>query len=139
MLIVNECVIMGNGRERNTYLVESCHKQIKVAIKYEEYVASSALAVSLYARPDELYEIEDENLCAEEVNVFSELYAVITVNLPDSVLLPAGVQYVDVNNYPWICDWLIDNKIAEPTEYSARSGFCVYPAMKFNRNCADDM
>ena len=88
MLIVNECVIMGNGRERNTYLVESCHKQIKVEIKYEEYVASSALAVSLYARPDELYEIEDENLCTEEVNVFSELYAVITVNLPDSVLLP---------------------------------------------------
>ena len=106
---------MGNGRERNTYLVESCHKQIEVEIKYEEYVASSALAVSLYTRPDELYEIEDENLCNEDVNVFSELYAVITVNLPDSVLLPASVQYVDVNNYPWICGWLIDNKIAEPT------------------------
>ena len=55
----------------------------------------------------------------------------ITVNLPDSIVLPRGTQFIDTNNYPWVYNWLIENGIASPTGYCARSGFCLYPAMKF--------
>ena len=57
----------------------------------------------------------------------------ITVNLPDSIVLPQGTQFIDTNNYPWVYNWLIENGIAEPTGYCARSGFCLYPAMKFHQ------
>lgn len=55
----------------------------------------------------------------------------ITVNLPDSIVLPQGTQFIDKNNHPWVHNWLIENGIAALIGYCARSGFCLYPTMKF--------
>ena len=63
---------------------------------------------------------------------YSELYGVVTVNLQESENLPFGSQFVDVNNHEQICEWLIENEIAEPIPIFARSGFCIYPAFSFN-------
>ncbi len=57
-----------------------------------------------------------------------------SVNLPDSIVLPQGTQFIDKNNHPWVHNWLIENGIAALIGYCARSGFCLYPAMKF-RQC----
>lgn len=65
------------------------------------------------------------------MKVISSIPAIM-VNLPDSIVLPQGAQFIDTNNYPWVYNWLIENGIAEPTEYCARSGFCLYPAMPIN-------
>lgn len=125
---------MKNVAEREIYFVDTGDYLEEVALRYDEYEESSSLAVALYARPNNFREISEENPCTEDVDVFSELYAVITVNLPDSIVLPQGTQFVDTNNHPWVYNWLIENEIAEPTGYCARSGFCLYPAMKF-RQC----
>ena len=83
-------------------------------VKYSKYVSTGAIAASLYD------------------SVSGDLYGVITVNLPESVFLPYGVQYVDVNNYPDIEKWLRAKGIAEPLGTYACSGFCTYPAYRFN-------
>lgn len=125
---------MNNVAEREIYFVDTGDHLEEVVLRYDEYEESSSLAVALYARPNYFRETGDVNPRTEDVDVFSELYAVITVNLPDSIVLPQGTQFIDTNNYPWVYNWLIENGIAEPTEYCARSGFCLYPAMKF-RQC----
>lgn len=125
---------MNNVAEREIYFVDTGDHLEEVVLRCDEYEESSSLAVALYARPNYFRETGEVNLCADDVDVFSELYAVITVNLPDSIVLPQGTQFIDTNNHPWVYNWLIENGIAEPTGYCARSGFCLYPAMKF-RQC----
>jgi len=61
-----------------------------------------------------------------------EMYGTLTVNLPDSFLLPEDTQFVDENNLPGIGKWLEDNELATPTETIQQSGFCTYRAYKFN-------
>ena len=54
-------------------------------------------------------------------------YATLTVNLPD-VPLNENQACIDVNNLgESIVKDLIENKIIEPTNYVATSGFCSYP------------
>ncbi len=105
----------------NNYEVPGSGRKTKVCLKYDVYDVFNSLAVSLYYEPAP--GTEDSDL---------ELFAVITVNLPESADLPFGTQFVDINNYPWVDEWLIENSIAEPSGKIARSGFCVYPAFKFN-------
>lgn len=47
--------------------------------------------------------------------------------------LPEDVAYVDTNNCPWAVAFLEENGLAEKTGRTKRSGYCVYPAMRFNR------
>lgn len=54
-------------------------------------------------------------------------FANITVNIKD---LPADHFCVDINNFPEAETILTENKLAEPTEVSFRSGFCIYPVYK---------
>lgn len=42
--------------------------------------------------------------------------------------------YVDTNNCPWAVELLEENGFAERTGRTRRSGYCEYPAMKFDRS-----
>lgn len=63
-----------------------------------------------------------------------ETFAVITVNLPTSGILPYDLAFVDTNNCPWAEDFLQENDIAHPTGRTGVSGFCEYPLYKFNKD-----
>lgn len=118
--VLNKYELIRNGRRLEVYL------------KYDEYDNYNSLAASLYFEPvimnEPIYEMTDS------LDLFSslELFAVITINLPESADLPFGTQFIDVNNHPWVDGWLIDNSIAEPIGKFAKCGFCIYPAFKFN-------
>lgn len=86
---------------------------IPVKIKYENYKVNNSLAVVICGFDDDFDEV-------------------ITVNLPESNNLPKMVQFVDINNFPNIGKWLEGNKIATPIGLSSLSGFCSYPAYRFN-------
>ena len=61
-------------------------------------------------------------------------YGVATVYLQgQSENLPRDCAYVDTNNWPDVIEVLEEAELAEELEDEAGvSGFCVYPAMKFN-------
>lgn len=61
-----------------------------------------------------------------------EKIARLTTCLCDPTL-PEDVAYVDTNNCPWAVAFLEENGLAEKTGRTKRSGYCVYPAMRFNR------
>lgn len=106
-------------------------RRIEVWLEYDEYDAFHSLAAFLYFKPaimnEPIYDVTDSEWMPSGL----ELFAAITINLPESAHLPYGTQFVDVNNYPWIDEWLIENSIATPTGIIAKSGFCIYPAFKF--------
>lgn len=87
-----------------------------VMIGYSIYSYNGALAVLL--------------LCNQPS--FDEVFGVITVNLPSSPSYITFRQYIDVNHFPEIGEWLRDNKIAEPTGKQLKSGWVTYPEYEFN-------
>lgn len=56
----------------------------------------------------------------------------ITVCLCDSALAE-NEAYVDTNNCPWVVDFLEAKGLAKSTGRTRRSGYCIYPSMKFDR------
>jgi len=88
-------------------------EQISVNVQYESYNTNGTLAVLL---------------CGDE-----DFEEVITTNLPESILLPEMVQFVDINNFPEIGEWLEKNGVAIPVGICVRSGFCQYPAYSFKK------
>ena len=113
------------------YFLNEHGQFFQVVLVYGVYENNGALALSLYCQPHFIYDSEYDPV-QEGRSAFNELYAVLTVNLPQSDTLPFGTQFVDVNNHEMICEWLIENDIAEPLPIYARSGLCIYPAFKFN-------
>ena len=78
-----------------------------------------------------------------DVNDPTVMYAVLTVNLEFySDSLSADEAYIDTNNLeytmPNIIDWLEKNNIAKPTGQFGESGYCTYPAVKFNKEFLDE-
>lgn len=64
-----------------------------------------------------------------------EKFCNLTVNLPSvNIVKQLGFEYqfVNVNNCPFLIDFIIDNKLGELTKYRATSGYCTYPVFKFN-------
>lgn len=60
-------------------------------------------------------------------------YGIATVYLErQSEKLPEDCAFVDTNNWPYVDKLLIDEGIAEKIETVGQSGFCTYPAMKFD-------
>ena len=102
----------------------------EVKLDYETYRNNGTLALQLNCKPAE----EDLGMYpgVSPDNPYVEPYGVVTVNLPESEHLNIDEQFVDINNLPGVDRWLIDNNIAKPTGMMARSGYCVYPAYKFN-------
>lgn len=85
---------------------------------YGTYQNNNSLAVSLRFK-DKSQEEED-------------LFGTITVNLPESILVPSDAQFVDVNNFPNIGRWLKENGLANPVGLSVHSGFVTYPLYQFH-------
>lgn len=56
----------------------------------------------------------------------------LTVCLCDPTLAE-NEAYVDTNNCPWVVDFLESKGLAKSTGKMKRSGYCVYPVMKFDR------
>lgn len=59
-------------------------------------------------------------------------FATLTVNIPDFEITGDDCNFVDTNNLPYICKFLEENNLAQPTYNMACSGYCVYPEYQFN-------
>ena len=103
---------------RATYLLRYLNDIVEVCVGYDTYSNNNSLAVLLLSR------LEDKCM-------YNEVFGVITVNLESSTGLPADEQYVDVNNYPQIEDWLIGNNLASPLGRTETSGRVNYPLYRF--------
>jgi hypothetical protein len=117
---------------QNTYLLPIFNREIEVRVGYGVYSDNSSLAVVLMCREADIDEdlLDDEDYVYDE-SAFDEIIATITVNLESSINLPVGEQYIDVNNYPLIASWLIENNLATPSGGADTGGHILYPAYKF--------
>ena len=79
----------------------------KVRLKKQEYRSNGTVAVAMYTKDGELYDV-------------------ITVNLMDG-MQSDSMAYLDVNNHPCIGSWLQRRGLAMPMYYTHRSGFVEYP------------
>lgn len=62
---------------------------------------------------------------------YAEPWSNLTVNL--GVKLEPNIAFIDTNNNGWeIIDWLVKNKLGEPTKLEMISGYCTYPEFQFN-------
>ena len=100
------------------YQIESYERTYEVIPEYGTYQNNNSLAVSLRFK-DKSQEEDD-------------LFGTITVNLPESILVPSDAQFVDVNNFPNIGRWLKENGLANPVGISVHSGFVTYPLYQFH-------
>lgn len=110
---------------------EHCGMTYQIKAVRAEYRNNGTLAVILMNRPTP-DTVEEYGLSEIEAAEYSETFAYLTVNLPESALLPAGTQFVNDNNLPGIREWLVNNGLAQPTDIVAASGFCRYRAFRFN-------
>ena len=118
--------------EKEIYDIEMFGFSNRVKLDYACYNCNGTLALQLMCQPseDEMDYFSQSGRMAEETFVVP--YGVATVNLPDSGHLPPDEQFIDENNLPGIGDWLQRNNIAKPTGKIGFSGYCAYPAYKFN-------
>lgn len=65
---------------------------------------------------------------AEERDQLQELPFVCAISA-----LSENEAYVDTNNCPWVVDFLEAKGLAKSTGRTRRSGYCIYPSMKFDR------
>ena len=102
---------------KNYYIIKYGKKDYKVFPQKEKYLNNSRLAVMLI-------DIEEDIP-----------FGIITKNIQWP--LSSNNEYlafVDVNNFPNLENWLIQNNIAKPTGYTGFSGFCSYPEFEFNKD-----
>lgn len=99
-----------------------------VVCRFGSYMHNGTLALELMCKPDDPMMGE---FFADGHEYFMR-YGTVTVNLDISNILPLNVQFVDENNMPGIGRWLLQNNIAKPTGFEAKSGYVTYPAYYFN-------
>ena len=76
--------------------------------------------------------LHPRTLCVQTYTEDGEPFATLTVNLC-SKLQTASRAFLDVNNCPWVEQFLVSNGIAYPVEKVTRtSGFCCYPLYEFD-------
>lgn len=100
--------------DKETYSFPLFGQIIDVRLEYEIYSSNHSLAVLLK--------------CGDE---FEEDFGYITVNLEPTGTLPFGEQFLDVNNYPQIAEWLEENQLAQPVGRVVTNGYVCYPLYKF--------
>ena len=83
------------------------YKGTKVRLQAEEYRSNGSIAVAMYTKDGNLYDV-------------------ITVNLCDG-LQSDSMAYLDTNNHTGIDKWLEKHNLAIPMYVTRRSGFCAYP------------
>ena len=74
----------------------------------------------------------DDSLSVQLFSLTEGPIATLTVCLCD-MSLRENESYVDTNNCPWVIDFLEGKGLAKSTGRIRLSGYCVYPAMEFNR------
>lgn len=77
--------------------------------------------------------VEDNSIAVEIYNRWDGPIARVTTCLCDRSLAE-DEAYVDTDNCPWAVELLEENGFAERTGRTRRSGYCEYPAMKFDRS-----
>ena len=97
---------------------------LNVKTEYSEY-KDCKLRVGKY--------VEDNSVAVEIYNRWDGPIARVTTYLCDHSLAE-DEAYVDTNNCPWAVALLEENGFAERTGRTRRSGYCEYPAMKFDRS-----
>ena len=97
---------------------------LNVKTEYSEY-KDCKLRVGKY--------VEDNSVAVEIYNRWDGPIARVTTCLFDHSLAE-DEAYVDTNNCPWAVDFLQSKDLAKMAGKTRRSGCCVYPAMKFNRD-----
>lgn len=132
MLDLSGVTMESNANGERVYYLEEHGRSFRVILVYDVYLNNGSISLSLYCKPHCFIDDEVNPPELGTGTTYCMLYDVITVNLPESNSLPFGSQFVDVNNHDRICEWLIENEIAEPLPILAKSGFCIYPAFKFN-------
>lgn len=75
--------------------------------------------------------LADGSLSIEALNRADGSIAILTVCLANP-FLKENETYVDTNNCPWVLDFIKEYQLGEESGNTARSGFCVYPAVKFD-------
>ena len=75
----------------------------------------------------------DGSIAVEIVSKREGPVARLTVCLCDPSL-GEDESYIDTNNCPWAVDFLQSKDLAKMAGKTRRSGYCVYPTMKFNRD-----
>ena len=83
------------------------YKGTKVRLQVEEYRSNGTLAVAMYTKDGNLYDV-------------------ITVNLCD-MLQSDSMAYLDTNNHSGIDKWMEKHNLAIPMYVTRKSGFCTYP------------
>jgi hypothetical protein len=69
---------------------------------------------------------------------YPEPWGDLTVNL--GIPLEPNCSFIDTNNCgDGVIDWLIENNIGIPTGRAARSGFCIYPEIQFNKEFLENI
>lgn len=94
-------------------------------VEGKEQIADCKLRVGKY--------VEDNSVAVEIYNRWDGPIARVTTCLCDHSLAE-DEAYVDTNNCPWAVALLEENGFAERTGRTRRSGYCEYPAMKFDRS-----
>ena len=93
----------------------------KLFLAKTTYCSDGSLAVICFAH------IEDEG------QPYDEDWCDVSVNLPyGCVPNPETDAFIDTNNSPWLEEFLKENEIAKPLGFNAYSGFCKYPAYRFD-------
>ena len=75
----------------------------------------------------------NKRLAVQLIEQTGEPFAIITTNINYPLSKnDTNLAFIDTNNIPDIEEWLIENKIAEPTGHIGYSGCCSYPEYRFN-------
>lgn len=77
--------------------------------------------------------VEDGSVAVELWNRYDGPIARVTTCLCDP-LLDDDESYIDTNNCPWAVKLLEEKGFAKRTGRTRKSGYCEYPAMKFDRD-----
>lgn len=75
--------------------------------------------------------VADNSVAIQAWNQQDGPIATITVCLCDDSL-KEGEAYVDTNNCPWAVDFIEQGELGKRTGRVGRSGYCVYPVVKFD-------
>ena len=102
-------------KEERVFSLLVNNRIIEVKVGYSIYECNHALAVMLMCNPPE----------------YDEVFSSITVNLPYSRHYCTKQQFIDVNNWSYIGEWLQNNYLAIPTGRKSQSGWVKYPEYKF--------
>ncbi len=101
---------------KNTYELHFFDLTYEIYLKAGTYASNNSLAIQSYDATDK---------CP---------FATITTNLPASDSCKKDCAFIDLNNCPWLPDFLENSGLAQPTGRITFSGSygCMYPEYKFD-------